>query len=68
MNPSEVRVQAIRIARSVASARGERLCTTFDASFSGDLARFLVQRRLRRLFPETSSEFIEGVLEEYLTP
>ena len=69
MNPTtSLRSNAIQLARSVAAARGEHLCTTFADSLSGDVARLQVWRRLRRRFPLATPEIIEVLIEEVLTP
>ena len=68
MNRSDLRSRAFEVARQYAARRGERLCATFDDSLSGDLARFHVFRKLRRLFPDARADAIYSLLEEDFTP
>jgi len=68
MNRSDLRSRAFEVARQYATVRGEHLCAAFDDSFSGDLARFHVLRKLRRLFPNARTEAIDSLIEEDFTP
>ena len=68
MSPSSLRSSTLRLARSVAASRHERLCKTFEDSLAGDLARLQVWRKLRHDFPNTTRDQIEALIEELLTP
>ncbi|MFZ5895527.1 MAG: hypothetical protein ACOY0T_31005 [Myxococcota bacterium] len=68
MKPATLRSKAFEVARRCASARGERLVTTFSDDLSGDVARFHLFRSLRRLFPQTPSKAIARLIEEDFTP
>lgn len=68
MNSSDLRGVTLRLAYHLARARGERICTTFADTFTGDLARFAVGRKLRKAFPSASPTQLELAIAEWLTP
>jgi hypothetical protein len=68
MNSSELRGATLRLGYRLARTRGERICTTFADSFPGDLARFAVGRKLRKLFPSASPTQLELAIAEWLSP
>ena len=68
MNPNSLRSSTLRLAWRVAASRHEHLCTTFEDSLAGDLARLQVRRKLRHDFPNTTRDQIEALIEELLTP
>jgi hypothetical protein len=69
MSPTNsLRSSTIRLARGVAAARHEHLCTTFEDSLTGDLARLQVWRRIRHEFPGMKPDEIDALIEELLTP
>jgi hypothetical protein len=68
MNPSSLSANARRLGRKYAVAHGERLYAAFADTLEGDIARLRMRRELRRLFPGASSESIERVIWEDLTP
>lgn len=68
MNSSDLRGTTLRLAYRLARARGERICTTFADTFTGDLARLAVGRKLRKLFPNASPTQLETAIVEWLTP
>ena len=59
---------ALRAGRQHATACGLAFVSAFGDTLSGDLARFQVQRRLRRAFPGISAKTVEELIEELLTP
>jgi hypothetical protein len=68
MTLSKLRGPTLTLAYSLARTRGESICTTFADTFTGDVARFTIGRKLRRLFPTASPSALEIAIEEWLTP
>ncbi len=65
---SELGSGAFEAARSIASAKNQRLTASFDNTLTGDLARFQVRRHLLRRFPDAPKHWIEIIVQECLTP
>ena len=68
MSTSDARALTIAVGRRLASTRGEHVCALFADTLAGDLARLRARARIRQLLPAAGSEFIEYLIEEYLTP
>jgi len=60
----ELRSAAKDVANDIASARGEQPSVTFAEGLAGEIARFQVWRRLRRMFPTTTLAEVEAILDD----
>lgn len=60
----ELRGAAEDVANDIASARGEQRSVTFVEGLAGEIARFPLWRRLRRMFPTTTLAEVEAILDD----
>ena len=65
---SETETFTLRAGRQYAAACGQTLVSAFEDTLSGDLARLQMRRRLRSTFPGISSDRVDKLIEELLTP
>jgi len=63
-----LRASAFAIARVYSKKLGLPIRLAFDDSFSGDLARLHLLRRLRIAFPATPIRIVDELIEEAFTP
>jgi hypothetical protein len=66
--PSQFRTTAFELARAYAQLRDEHLLRTFGDTLAGDVARFVLLRKLRRRFPHVQWKLLAALIEEDFTP